>query len=303
MRFPQTNERVAVIASLLICLSLLACQADDAYDADQVPPQPCQAEEDDGSDGSVDLFWTYTYDENNKRLRSVALDRDGVEVESSDFTWDGDNLLESRRLGQHVHQIKKNTYDEAGNRLTHSYDYDGDGTIDLTFVTTYNVDSAVALDIRDDRWTGTITTRNHEYEDGRLARVSVEDAYNGSIATSKELYHYDEAGLLLTIETVIEGESTKWTENSYDDIGNVILRTYKVEEKVVQVERDEFDAAGNRTLHEIDHGGHGLFDTYLATPYDDDGRLLSFEYGGLSTWVHNPEFTRYIYACSSEPLK
>ncbi|MEU4599651.1 putative T7SS-secreted protein [Nocardia sp. NPDC023988] len=47
-------------------------------------------------------WWRYSYDANGRRVSKARLDRDGKELESCSFTWDGSNLAEELRAPERV---------------------------------------------------------------------------------------------------------------------------------------------------------------------------------------------------------
>ena len=92
-------------------------------------------------DGTVDESLTRTYDANGNTLTvSIDYEGDGTVDESFIYTYDAnDNILTESIIDEYGDfRITTNTYDANDNLLTESLDYEGDGTVEESFIYTYD---------------------------------------------------------------------------------------------------------------------------------------------------------------------
>jgi hypothetical protein len=217
----------------------------------------CTGEEDQGIDGSVDIYWSYYYDDNGYSLRDDG-DRgnDGTVDTVNLYSYDDNgNMLSFETDDTNDGDIDFGFYitrDSRGYPLTESYDNEGDGVMDWVTTYTHNGDGAVstAEEVRD----GSVTsvTVFHYDDDGFIESADVDDGGDGTVDKVR-LYTVDGDGNVTRIEddSGVDG-----------DVDSVETRMYEEGVLVLQV---------------IDNGNDGMVDVRIVWTFDSEWRLLRQE--------------------------
>ncbi len=214
-----------------------------------------------GSDGSVDMRTTYSYDD------------EGI-PSSLERLFFADGVIESRTTV---------TYDDEGNPLIEETDEGDDGVIDYRASYTYE----------DDGWS--VTSEGYEGaervvyfrqlstydEDGNLLHSEQDDGADGTIDHSHS-HTYDDKGNVLTYEEDGNGDGTIDFRYSYtyNDKGNVLTyEQYSNGDGVVDFRYSyTYDDDGNQLSFEENADGDGVADFGYVYNYSEYGRIQSQEY-------------------------
>jgi hypothetical protein len=243
-----------------------ACGGDDDEGA---VPLACAADEDRGNDGTVDVRWTYSYDEHD-RITLEEGDYPGVgEAVDERWVWEydgrGNNTLLEWYQGDALAYRSRFVYDGDDNLTREEYDYDGNG---LDLRTTHSYQGGLLLTTeRDDR-----TATGEAGPDG-IADSRTTFAHEGDRVATASI-DSDADGTPDQIDTyVYEGDLLIAIEGRYPDLAEVIsmLTTF------------QYDAEGREIERVIDYNNDGEFNLRFSTIYDEAGRLIEYhyEYGGI----------------------
>lgn len=182
---------------------------------------------------------------------------DGIPESTTVYTYDDAGSL-IRRLdvnGGGDRNIEETTYDAAGNRISESYDRNGDGIPESLY--TYAYDAA-----------GNQTYRSDDNDgDGIIdaiytSFVKIDESGN---RTSRSTTDSNGDGIIDSSLTTIVNANGDLTGQFSDDDGDGIIDSSFTA---------TYDEAGNQTRQSFDYDGDGIFDTTFYT-YDAAGNLTS----------------------------
>jgi len=247
---------------------------------------------DNDGDGSADFIFTYTYDDNGKRLtQSNDSNADGAADQIYTYTYDsdGNRLTEStdNDADGAANSTTTYTYDDNGNRLSFSRDGDLDGIVDRILTYTYDsYDNLLSYSVDDngDGISDAINTYTYD-SDGNMLTDSFDDGAFQSINT----YTYDSSGNQLTNSYDEGGEGTadEIDTYTYDTNGNMLTRSFDpfgdgTDEEIYTY---TYDSNGNQLTYSIDANGDGTADEIRTYTYDISGNMLteSYDFNGDGT--------------------
>lgn len=271
-------------------------------------PLACGSEEDDMRDGTIDVYWSFDYDDDDRMLLETGDHRDGGRADDQRWVWAyderGNHTLLDWYEGDELSYHEESTYDADDNRLTHVSGFDGDTRAEryvyedglmtrkevdegndevVDAVHTFETDgeriTSEAIDFSDED--SFDQQRTYRYEGGRLVAIETDDASDGlgdedgdgELVDGIQTYEYDADGR--TTEHVTDddadGEPERTTTWARDEDGRVLER------KIVY--------------------GPESDDLQLTTSYSygEDGELLVLEMAGLTETR-----TTYVFDCAAE---
>lgn len=263
---------------------------------------------DNGNDGIVNKIKLYTYDDFGNILTFSHDDLGDGRFIVESYTYNHFNkilthIVESNDI--RVFHIV-NTYDNQGNRITSSKDFNGDGVFDRKLTSIFDANGNILISSRDDAIDGIIesnTTYTYDNNNNILTK-RVDNLSDGSIEVIR-IYTYDNNNNILTYSDDYGG--TEYVDflhiNEYDDRGNLILKatdsdgdgngtvlirnTYTYDENNNRLSISLFSMNGNHynayTSYndkdlpiqiDTDINGDGSINAVTTFMYDEDNKLL-----------------------------
>lgn len=152
-----------------------------------------------------------------------------------------------------IDQVITYTYDEQGNLISESYDYDYNGVADRIDAYTYN-------------------------EQGNLSTKNIDSDTDG-VADETITYTYDEQDNLITesIDSNADGIADQIMTYAYDNRGNLISESidFDTDRIANQITTYTYDERGDLTETSYDRNADGFVDLIDKYVFDKDGKLVS----------------------------
>jgi hypothetical protein len=274
--------------NVLVILALTACgRGDDRMlpgestndDLALRESSPCSGTSDYDGNGTIDITWTYTYDDFGRSTmdRGHYIDGSAVPDDVYAYRWDNTDHLMS-------------LVETSGNQLVWKLEY--------SFDTLGNELGSSQVDVYSDpEHPSTITTTNHDFDDhGRPAYANVTTT---GMPDVKSVYIYDDLGRLVERDDdrMLDGTIDDRTYVVYDDVGRATITTftgadgshsvrtrrYDEELRVIEIITDRFDTMGVEHLTDMTVTYVGERMTEVTTKIDG------------ATFAHET----YAYGCAS----
>jgi len=266
----------------------------------------CGYQEDDGNDGLIDVFWHFTYDDQDRLvLEEGDHDDGGSRVDQRwvrEYHSSGEVTLEEWYHGQALLQRERYSYDRDGNMLSENHDADGDGIDEER--TTHQIEAGrrVLSEVDDQTADGEAKVdgivdlrRTYTYDGELLAAISFDSDLDGE-PNFVHTYRYA-GGLLIEIEARADSAPVLMFRETfeYDDRGRRVGWSRDDDDD------GQFDLRETRTWDDADRliELFNEFDPEFELPplrtryaYADDGRLLTIEMTGF-----NEQTDTYLFDC------
>lgn len=263
---------------------------------------------DNGNNGIVNKIKLYTYDNFGNILTFSHDDLGDGRFIVESYTYNHFNKILTHIAESNDTKVFHivNTYDNQGNRITTSKDFNGDGVFDRKFTNIFDANGNILISSRDDAIDGVIesnTTYTYDNNNNLLTK-RVDNLTDGSIEFIR-IYTYDNNNNLLTYS--VDNGGTEYVDllriNEYDDRGNLILKaidhdgdgngtvlitnTYTYDENNNRLSISLFRMNGNHynaytsyndknlpIQKDIDINGDDTINSVTTFMYDEDNNIL-----------------------------